>query len=131
MKRRLLSVLLALVLIICMAVPALAASRTFSGNWGGATYWLTINRSTSSASAKFEYGATAQVTVYGTALVSLLPNDEHAYGNRTSATGATVATTYMDNYGYSETYQTWMQGEILMVATTSYVGSNYVLSQSY
>ena len=126
LKRKLLSVLLALVLVVGMAVPALAAS--WGGTWGGHPYTLSVSHNTSSASATFTYNPGPEVTVYGTAIVTLLPNDEYAYGNRTSATGPATATTRMDNYGYSEIYQTWMQGAILRVAATGYVGVNYVVS---
>ena len=46
MKRKLLSVVLALVLVLSMAVPA--SEKIWSGNWGGITWYFTITKSASS-----------------------------------------------------------------------------------
>ena len=131
LKRKVLTLLLALVLVVSMAVPAFAASYTDTGSWGGVIYTMKIVRGVTSASAKFTYGATAWVTVQARAIVVLDDTGENAYGERQTVSAMTTATAYMNNYGYSNSQQTMLTGEIAMVVYTGDVAGNVACSGRY
>ena len=121
LKRKVLTLLLALVLVVSMAVPALAAS------WGGIEYSLTGSHSVSSGTAKFWCEAGAP-KVWAQPTVNILPEDINVTGTATQYqnTAGPTATTTVTNRAYSELYGVYTYGEIVYVYAKGYIGSNYV-----
>ena len=56
---------------------------------------------------------------------------ENAYGERQTVSAMTTATAYMNNYGYSNSQQTMLTGEIAMVVYTGDVAGNVACSGRY
>lgn len=101
MKRKLLSVLLALVLVLSMAVPALA--NPISGYWEGFNYTLSLYFNTSTSRVTMSVDKTVQVTAKGRAYVYALAPGERMWGYWYSATNpysSLTATVYVNNYVY-------------------------------
>lgn len=119
LKRKVLTLLLALVLVVSMAVPAFA--RTYSGrDEGGVIYTITIVDQETSGSARFQYGATVNVTLYGSAIVT--PADgSSVVANRATGSGAGSAYVSLTNGTYGST-------PISAIVATAYAGTMHVRS---
>lgn len=118
LKRKLLSVLLALVLVVSMAVPALAAPH--SGNYGGVSYTLTTGQAVTTGYAEFNFGATVHVSLYASAIVQ--PYGENAtVAHSTSASGPAYAYVSLNNGSYGSL-------PISAIVATAYAGSDLVRS---
>ena len=120
LKRKLLSVLLALVLVVSMAVPAFAAY------WGGINYTLSANLNATRSSVTMTiHNATAEVRAEGRGLIYVLIDDANYYGRWTSATAGISATASVSNLVYdNEGY--YKSGAIIRVEGNGYIGTNYV-----
>ena len=124
LRRKLLPVLLALVLVVSMAVPALAAS--WSGTWDAFNCVLTASRSTTSGTATMKVtNINVNVEVRARASVNVLILGGNYAGYWRSANGAMTATTTVDNY-YYDSEGVMYSGAIVTVTAKGYVGSNYV-----
>ena len=122
LRRKLLSVLLALALVVSMDVPALAVS----GTWGGINYTLSayLNADGSSVTMTI-HNASAEVTAEGRGLIYVLIDDANYYGRWSSATDDISATASVSNLVYdNEGY--YKSGAIIRVEGKGYIGTNYV-----
>lgn len=123
LKRKLLSLLLALVLVVSMAVPALAAS------WGGMNYSLTANYNTSLSSIKMSVtNATVQVSASGRGYVYALGLNQRMWGGwyrTTSSINSSTAIHYIQNHIY-DANGTLYTGTIEAIEGKGYIGVNYV-----
>lgn len=120
-KKRVLPILLALTLIFSMAIPAFAKSWT--GEYGGVDYTLTISKGVTTAAASFKYGATVQVRLLANAFIK-------------QAGEKAVAVDHAEVYGAGKASASLTNGgngseAIVMVVATAYAGSDYVTSKSY
>ena len=122
LRRKLLSVLLALALVVSMAVPALAVS----GTWEGIDYRLTASYSVSSGTASFWCEAGAP-TVWARPTVNILPEDINVTGaeSENQNTVGSTATTSVSNRAYSELYGIYVYGEIVSIYAKGFIGSNF------
>lgn len=119
-KRKILSAVLALVLVVSLAAPAFAAS------WGGIGYDLIPNLGATSSKVTMQtHNVTVSVTAKGRAYVHILQTDDYAWGNWSSASGTSSATAYVNNYVYDD-YGTLYTGTILNLKAQGYIGSNLV-----
>ena len=126
MKRKLLSVLLALVLVLGMAVPAFA--KSISGSWGGIGYTLSLNYNTSTSTVRMSVDTTVQVTAKGRAYVYALAPGERMWGYWYSANNpnsSLTATVYVNNYVY-DANGTLYTGTIEKVDGQGLIGINVV-----
>ena len=121
LKRKLLSVLLALVLVVSMAVPALAAS--WSDTYGGVIYNLNITKGVTTASARFTYGATVQVRLQASAI--LAPSVINSFvADRADVYGAATAYASLTNGNNGSE-------PIALVVATASIGDYVVISKTY
>ena len=121
LRRKVLTLLLALVLVVSMAVPALAAS--WSGTYGGVRYDLYISKGVTTASARFTYGATVQVRLLASAIVA--PSGSTSFvADRADVCGAATAYASLTNGDNGSE-------PIALVVTNSYAGSDLVISKTY
>lgn len=109
MNRKFLSFLLALVLVICMAVPALAISGNFGGIGYTYTASTTVSRATSSMTCELH---TVNLRTTITTQVYLLAENATVTGQTGSGTGKSSASASIGNYAWSPTYQAYTAGEI-------------------
>ena len=125
LRRKLLSVLLALVLVVSMAVPALAVS----GNWGGMNYSLTAHYNTSLSSITMSVSnATVKVYAAGRGYIYALGLNQRAWNGwyRTgSSINSTTATHYIQNYIYVAN-GTLYTGTIEAIEGKGYIGEDFV-----
>lgn len=121
-KRKILSAVLALVLVVSLAAPAFAAS------WGGIEYTFTPKLGATSSSVTMKtQNVTVSVTAKGRAYVYVLQNGTYAWGNWSSASGTSSATAYVNNYVYDVDGNLYT-GTILNLQARGYIGSNLVES---
>ena len=121
LKRKLLSVLLALVLVVSMAVPTFAATQTWRGTYANNGYALTVTRYSTSANATMAYDATREVMVYGAATVYVTTYDDSGYSRPQTSTETSTATIYMDNEGYLTDHGKYFTGVITAAFAYGYV----------
>lgn len=93
LKRKLLSVLLALVLVVCMAVPALAASG--SGAYNGRSYYYEATEMTTSVYGYFRYDLETSVSVHVNLTMWCSAHTDHVYkGNSGNGTRSAYCYVY-------------------------------------
>ena len=101
LKRKLLSLLLALVLVVGMAIPAFA--NPIYGYWEGFNYTLSLYFNTSTSRVTMSVDNTVQVTAKGRAYIYALALGQRMWGYWYSATNpnsSLTATVYVNNYVY-------------------------------
>lgn len=92
LKRKLLSVLLALALVVSMAIPALAASG--SGTYNGSSYSYEATDKTTSIYGRFTYGISTSVSVNVSLTMWCSAHTDHVYKSN-SGSGTRVASCYV------------------------------------
>ena len=93
LKRKLLSVLLALVLVVSMAVPALAASG--SGTYNGSSYSYEATDQTTRIYGRFTYGISTSVSVHVNLTMWCSAHTDHVYkGNSGDGTRSAYCYVY-------------------------------------
>ena len=118
MKRKLLSVLLALVLVVSLAVPALAVS----GTWGGINYTFSPYLNATTSTVKMEiHNATAEVTAKGQGLIYVLIDDANYYGRWVTSTDANSVTATVSNLVY-DNEGNYKAGAIIQLTAVGLIG---------
>ena len=97
MKRKLLSVLLALALVVSMAVPALA--NPWSGEWGGVQFEFSANKRSSSGTVTMRAtNVNVGVNAGARATVEVLILGQNLTGSWNTVYGDMIATSTVNNY---------------------------------
>ena len=127
MKRKLLSVLLALALVVSMAVPALA--NPWSGEWGGVQFELSANKRSSSGTVTMRAtNVNVGVNAGARATVEVLILGQNLTGSWNTVYGDMIATSTVNNYVY-DAEGNLHSGGIVTLAAKGYVGSNPVMTK--
>ena len=126
LKRKLLSVLLALVLVVSMAVPALAASGSGTDRTTGYTYNYTLNVASTYARSFFNYEiSTAAVqtrmttSLYASSVAFYFSDSDSAYGMGS-------VTLQMGNSYYDGTTGTTYTCRVTSAAVNNYASGSWV-----
>lgn len=121
MKRKLLSVVLALVLVLSMAVPA--SAKIWSGNWGGITWYFTITKSASSGRVTMDIDPiNVVVGAHGRAFIQATVDGTTAWGRWGEWYQSMTSTINVGNYIYTED-GTIKTGAIQTVEGKGFIGS--------